>query len=143
MVKPNFLTLWDNYPDHNVKQCGDGWANECAIRLSLTLNAEGTLTVSKNTYTEPKCSHGHARGAESLANWLYKKIGRPKIYTDSAKAKADLVGKTGIIFFKDCFTRTGEKTQVGDHIDVWKWGIAKSYDDPGNRAKQVWFWELT
>ena len=143
MPKPSFLLLWSNYPDHKVRQCIDGYANECAIRMSMTLNAEKTLTVSKYTYTEPKCSHGHARGAESLANWLYKKIGRPKIYTDPAKAKITLADKTGIIFFKDCFVRDGETRKVGDHIDVWHKGIAKSYDDPTNEASQVWFWELS
>ncbi len=143
MAKPGFLNLWSNYPDHTVKQCVDGWDNECAIRLSITLNAEKSLTVNKSTYTEPKCSHGHARGAESLANWLYKKIGRPKIYTDPAKAKTELVNKTGIIFFKDCFIRKGESRRIGDHIDLWNYGLAKSFDDPANYAAQIWFWELS
>jgi hypothetical protein len=142
MAKPSFLNLWASYPDPEVRHCSDGLANECAIRMSLTLNAEKTLAVSKGSYSEPKCSHGHARGAESLANWLYRKIGPPKVYNDPAKAKLLLAEKKGIIFFKDCFVRAGETRQVGDHIDLWHTGFTKSYSDPQNKAKQIWFWEL-
>jgi hypothetical protein len=139
--KPRFLLLWINYPETGAP-CGDGYENQCAIRLSLTLNAEHTLEVNRHTYSEPKCSHGHARGAESLANWLYRKIGRPHIYEDPAAAKTALLSKTGIIFFKDCFTRSGETTRRGDHIDLWNKGLFKTYDDPGNLSAQIWFWEL-
>jgi hypothetical protein len=111
--------------------------------MSITLNGEGTVKVTKSTYTEPKCAHDHARGAESLANWLWKKhLGRPAIYPDVAAAKTTLKDKKGIIFFKDCFTRAGSTDQTGDHIDLWQRGVTKTYDDPGNKSKQVWFWEL-
>jgi hypothetical protein len=142
MPKPGFINLWSNYPTVSAP-CDGPWDNQCAIRLSLTLNAEKTLIVSRSTYTEPTCAHGHARGAESLANWLYKKIGRPKIYTDPGAAKIALSAKTGIIFFKDCFTRAGETKRRGDHIDLWNKGTTKTYDDPSNNSAQVWFWELT
>ena len=144
MAKPAFINLWNNYPTEG-SPCDGPWENQCAIRLSLTLNAEMTITVNKDTYSEPKCAHGHARGAESLANWLWESshLGRPKVYTDGAKAKRELNTKTGIIFFKDCFTRAGETKRRGDHIDLWNKGIAKTYDDPGNKSAQVWFWELT
>ena len=142
MAKPSFVNLWSNYPTESAP-CDGGWSNQCAIRMSITLNAEKNITVDKGTYTEPKCAHGHARGAESLANWLWKNhLGRPKIFSDGAKAKIDMASKTGIMFFKDCFTRTGETTAIGDHIDLWNAGSTKTYDDPGNKSKQVWFWEL-
>jgi hypothetical protein len=111
--------------------------------MSIALNAEQTLKVDKNTYSEPKCAHGHARGAESLANWLWKKLGRPKIFTDGAEAKLKLNEATGIIFFKDCFTRSGETTRAGDHIDLWNKGKTKTYSDPANKSAQLWFWELS
>lgn len=142
MIKPSFINMWSIYPKE-MKPCDGPWKNQCAIRMSVTLNAEMTLEVSAATYTEPKCAHGHARGAESLANWLWVKIGRPKIYTEAAKAKISLKPKTGIIFFKDCYTRQGETGMGGDHIDLWNNGITKTYDDPGNKSSQVWFWELT
>ncbi|HLM61958.1 MAG TPA: T6SS effector amidase Tae4 family protein, partial [Pyrinomonadaceae bacterium] len=65
------------------------------------------------------------------------------IYSDGAKGKKDIGSKTGIIFFKDCFTRAGETVRIGDHIDLWNAGATKTYDDPGNKSRQVWFWELT
>jgi hypothetical protein len=112
--------------------------------MSVTLNAERSITINKNTYSEPKCEHGNARGAESLANWLWKHhLGRPKIFMDGAEAKATLQDKSGIIFFKDCFVRDGETTKVGDHIDLWNKGLTKTYSDPANKSAQVWFWELS
>ncbi|MCY1287969.1 Type VI secretion system (T6SS), amidase effector protein 4 [compost metagenome] len=143
MATPAFINLWNNYPSEN-HPCDGGWDNQCAIRMSITLNAERSIHVDRNTYSEPKCGHGHARGAESLANWLWRRhLGRPAIYTDGAAAKRTLSGKTGIIFFKDCFTRQGERRAVGDHIDLWNRGFTKTYDDPANLSAQVWFWELS
>jgi hypothetical protein len=141
MPRPNFSSLWSSYPTER-SPCNGPWSNQCAIRLSLSLNGEGTLTVSQDTYSEPKCAHGHARGAESLANWLYRKIGPPKKWTSGADAKQALASSQGIIFFKDCFTREGEATARGDHIDLWRNGVTKTFSDPDNNAKQVWFWSL-
>jgi hypothetical protein len=142
MSTPAFINLWNNYPTES-SPCDGGWENQCSIRMSIALNAEQTLKVDKNTYSEPKCAHGHARGAESLANWLWKKLGRPKIFTDGAEAKLELSEATGIIFFKDCFTRSGETTRAGDHIDLWNKGKTKTYSDPANKSAQLWFWELS
>ncbi len=143
MPKPAFINLWNNYPT-TASPCDGPWDNQCAIRMSITLNAEQTLRVDAHTYSEPKCAHGHARGAESLANWLWgrARLGRPTIYTDPAQAKVTLHDKTGIIFFKDCFTRDGQARQTGDHIDLWNKGMTKTYADPGNKSAQLWFWEL-
>lgn len=143
MATPSFVNLWSNYPTESAP-CDGPWDNQCAIRMSITLNAEGSITVDSGTYTEPKCSHGHARGAESLANWLWRNhLKRPKIYTDGGAAKIDIASKKGIIFFKDCFQRSGETTRRGDHIDLWNAGLTKTYNDPSNLSAQVWFWELT
>lgn len=141
MAKPNFNKLWLNYPT-NHDPCNGPWPNQCSIRMSITLNAEGTLQVNQNTYSEPKCTHGHARGFESLAAWLTKKIGMPKVYKEGAKAKVAVANKTGIIFFKDCFIRSGESARLGDHIDLWHTGLTKTYNDPNNNSAQIWFWEL-
>ena len=153
MPKPSFgnlSTLYqkkfgkkeDRQPCDQGRQAKPQW-NQCAIRMSIVLTAEGTLRVDGGTYTEPRCKHGHARGAESLANWLWKKLGPPKVWTKGgATAKTKIMDKTGIIFFKDCFTREGETTAVGDHIDLWDRGTCKTYSDPANHAKQVWFFEL-
>lgn len=150
MAKPSFINLHnayqrilEEYPAGNP--CDGGWDNQCAIRMSIALSDELTIQVNKSTYSEPKCAHGHARGAESLANWLWKHhLGRPTILTGSAEDRIKLGQKTGIIFFKDCFARLGEtdENRTGDHIDVWNRGRTATYDDPAHRSKQVWFWEL-
>lgn len=141
---PKFIDLWKAYGELLAKQtdfpCNGPWPNQCAIRMSIVLIASG---MSLDSYREPKCSHGHARGAESLANWLWKKhLKAPKQFTDGAKAKAAVKDLTGIIFFKDCFTRSGESSAAGDHIDLWNKGVTWTYNDPNNNSKQVWFWEL-
>lgn len=143
MPTPSFINLWNGYPTV-ASPCDGPWGNQCAIRMSIALNTEMTIKINKSTYSEPKCAHEHARGAESLANWLWKNhLGRPKIYTDNVNGKKDIQSKQGIIFFKDCFTRGGEAARSGDHIDLWFKGIAKGYTDPANKASQIWFWELT
>lgn len=151
MAKPSFINLWNEYkkiwqayPDGKV--CDGPWANQCAIRMSYALNAEKTIKVNKATYTEPKCAHEHARGAESLANWLWKHhLGRPLIIGGTAQDRLKLAEKTGLIFFKDCFQQAGQSldARTGDHIDLWNRGYTVGrYDDPSHMARQIWFWEL-
>lgn len=151
MAKPSFINLWKAYSDllvthPDAKPCDGPWANQCAIRMSITLNTELTIKVNKSTYTEPKCAHGHARGAESLANWLWKHhLGRPLILGGSAAERLKLMDKKGLIFFKDCFQQLGESSdsRTGDHIDLWNRGLTASrYDDPSYRSRAIWFWEL-
>lgn len=119
-------------------------AEQCAIRMSVCLNAEGNITVDSRTYSEPKCSHGHARGAELMANWLWARhLGRPSIYTDPAEGKGLISGKRGILFFKDCFARPGSTLMEGDHIDLSNFGVTKTFNDPQNNSSQLWFFELS
>jgi len=152
VAKPSFINLWNAYsrllmehPDGHP--CDGPWENQCAIRMSIALNAEHTLKVNKSTYSEPKCAHGHARGAESLANWLWKHhLGRPLILEGSAQERAKLFDKKGLIFFKDCFTQEGETLEgrTGDHIDLWDHGTTIGlYDDPAYRSRAIWFWGLS
>ena len=141
MTEPLFSNLWKFYPKTR-QPCDGPWANQCAIRMSVCLNGEGNILVNRTTYSEPKCAHAHARGAESLANWLWgEHLGRPTIYTDGATVNTAIKSKNGIIFFKDCFTRAGETRAVGDHIDLWKAGVTKT-GEYSRQSAQVWFWEL-
>lgn len=149
MAKPSFLNLWNSYPPYpSAKPACDGpWSNQCAIRMSIALCGERTLPVNSSTYSEPRCAHGHARGAESLANWLWKKsqIGPPKILGNSADERNSLLTKTGIIFYKDFYYQLTdpEGRPSGDHIDLWNRGMTASKNsDYFYRAKTVWFWEL-
>jgi hypothetical protein len=130
---PHFVLLWIAYPTVN-HPCDGPWDNQCAIRLSLCLiNAGFPLT----NYTEPVCSHGHARGAESLANYLYNQVGRPKIAKTPTQGQSNVSGKNGVVFFKDI---TGFRGGRGDHIDVWMNGLTKT-GDYFDSSKETWFWE--
>lgn len=167
MTQPSLQGLFNSYPTDQAP-CTRPYQNQCAIRLSLALNAEGTFTVNRRSYREPLCPHQHARGAEALASWLHsrRRLGRPQRFRDSAIAKDTLQSEGGIIFFKDCFSRPdykGRIRQVGDHIDLWvsrarvrtylsealgqtvepdRAFDALTYDDPKNEAREVWFWPL-
>lgn len=148
MAKPSFINLWNSYPPYSPVDppaCDGPWINQCAIRVSIALCGERTLAVNSSTYSEPRCAHGHARGAESLANWLWKRpqIGPPKIYTNSVEDRTKLMSKTGIIFFKDCYEQSSDTAgrPTGDHIDLWNRGQTRS-GDLFFRSKAIWFWEL-
>jgi hypothetical protein len=152
VAKPSFINLWNAYSEilkaHPTGNPCDGpWGDQCAIRMSIALNAEFTININKSTDTEPKCAHGHARGAESLANWLWKHhLGRPKIYTNGASDRDKVLDKTGIVFFKDFYYHPtdSEGHPTGDHIDLWSRGMTPSgRGDYFHRANIVWFWELS
>lgn len=141
MPKPTAYQLFLNYPYPPVRNpCLDGYSNQCAIRMSIALENSG---VDLSTYPGNKCSHGHARGAQGLANFL-KKIWGPPTWTyirNRSRAKRLLQSHHGVIFFKNCFTRSGEAGRWGDHIDVWFLGGAQTYENfSGSDA--VWFWKL-
>jgi hypothetical protein len=134
MAKPNFSLLWTAYPSDR-SPCDQGWANQCAIRLSVALEGAGAKLAG---YTEPRCKHGHARGAESLAQYLVKHYGMPVIKKNAGDARVAVANKTGIVFFKDI---AGFRGGIGDHIDLWKNDVTKTGEYFGS-CKQTWFWSL-
>jgi hypothetical protein len=132
---PQFTLLWLNYPKEN-HPCDQGWENQCAIRMSVSLIDSG---FELTHYTEPQCKHGHARGAESLASYLWKEVGRPKIATTPDQGRKNVAGKTGLVFFKDL---AGFRGGIGDHFDLWNAGLTKT-GEYFDAAKQTWFWETS
>jgi len=133
-VKPVFSTLRDNYPC-DLSPCSDGYTNQCALRMSVALDKSG---FSFGDYTDPLCSHGHARGAESLANHLWRTWGRPRVFTRASSAKRSLSSASGIVFFKDI---TGFRNGMGDHIDLWT-GFRTMTGEYFDSCRQVWFFGL-
>ncbi len=137
-VRPGFSLLLSNYPDE-IDPCDQGRKrelNQCAIRTSIALIGAGFhLTGYKQG---PLCKHGHARGAQSLGDYLWQQWGRPKISTSAANGRAVTKQKTGIIVFKDI---SGFRGGRGDHVDLWNMTgtITGEYF---NRADQTWFWEI-
>ncbi len=133
-VLPLVELLWINYPLVQ-KPCNQPFENQCAIRVSVALEKCGFPLTG---YTEPKCKHGHARGAEALANYLTKVAGKPFVSIGTEGFSDKLTIEQGIIFFKDI---EGFRGGIGDHIDLCFWGKTKT----GNyfeKAKQTWFWSL-
>jgi hypothetical protein len=136
------LKLWEAYPwPPEVKYSSGGYSNECAIRMSIAI--EGAAKAFFKNYTEPKSPEGWARGAESLAVFLWKHhLGRPKIFKSTKSFREASMSAAGIVFYKDCFVRAGEKHKRGDHIDLWYNGTTMGFNDPNGDAEQVWFWSF-
>lgn len=115
--------------------CDGPWVNQCAIRMSIALQGAG---FDLGKYTDPTCSHGHARGAESLANHLWRVWGRPRVFTNAPSAEGEIGPHGGIIFFKDI---EAFRNGTGDHIDLWN-GVATKTGEYFSYSKQVWFYRL-
>lgn len=152
MAKPNktlkrdwqtFIALWDAYPwPLSNKYSTGGYVNECAIRMSIAI--EKVVPTFFKNYTEPKSPEGWARGAESLAVFIWRRhLGRPKIYKGSPSFRTGSKNASGIVFYKDCFTRAGQKRKLGDHIDLWSGGATMGFRDPDGDSEQVWFWSFS
>ena len=104
--------------------------------MSVALDESG---FSFDDYGDPKCSHGHARGAESLANHLWRSWGRPRIFSNPSSAKRSMsTGGSGIVFFKDI---AGFRNGIGDHIDLWN-GFRTMTGEYFDSCNQVWFFSL-
>jgi len=139
---PSFTALWQAYPS-TQRPCNDtnrngseSWPNQCAIRLSIALESAG---LSLGTFSDPKCSHGHARGAEPLANFLHRAIAYPTKSALVTQARTSVSGKRGIVFFRNLARFRGGD---GDHIDLWN-GSSTQSGEYFDIATEVWFWELT
>jgi Type VI secretion system (T6SS), amidase effector protein 4 len=143
-----FATLWSNHPsiqgdDAPCKnqQGARAFANQCAIRMGVLLQASG---VSTATFKGAHCWYGHGRQhilrAEQLANWLamQPEFGAPE--KKKRVTSADYDGRQGIAFFKDAF-RGGV-----DHIDLWD-GVTRKRMGLGELsyfqlAQELWFWDV-
>ena len=129
-VTVKFQDLWKNYPNSdpcvNQKTGKKAYDNQCAIRVGMALEKSG---VSFKNFVGPRCEFGpHGNGmvlrAEALAQWLrsmpFKGCPASQVYEGKGFHKR-LAGRTGIVFFKDYWTRDTDKpnSPTGDHIDLW------------------------
>jgi hypothetical protein len=81
------------------------------------------------------CRHGHARGAESLANFISRTAGRPQILKPD-EAKRTVASRSGLVFFRNI---EGFRNSRGDHFDLWDGSKTKT-GEYFKSSQQVWFW---
>ncbi|WNO10655.1 type VI secretion system amidase effector protein Tae4 [Teredinibacter sp. KSP-S5-2] len=165
-----FEQMWNNFPKKEVikvactnkqKDSNKPFSDYCAIMLSECFIRSG---ISISAFKAKRCwSHKgekHILLAEELANAL--NTSRPASFQPMKKIspsefQSEISGKTGVIFFKDYWSRGKEsfESRSGDHIDLWnKDKITSSgmvmrsiYEFFGvvsdlNKSKEVWFWEV-
>lgn len=128
-----FDELWNNYPDrmisHISENGNDIFDNHCAINLSHSLFLCGVLLKGYKGAKCWGCPHADSKGrgihairAQELADYLQDRpfAGCPKpIQLTGGTFQAEVVGRKGIIFFKDYWRRSSVDQYTGDHIDLW------------------------
>jgi hypothetical protein len=136
-----FAELWSNYVkgdpyrDPKTGEVPEGFSNQCALRMSATFHRVGVEMksfTSANVDLKPGTKtigrvllNGMfaATRANELASWLRRQpfCGLPRTPDDITGRdwEAKVVKRTGIIFFGDYWTRKGEATPSGGHIDLW------------------------
>lgn len=153
-----------NYLGSVVRKGRPTHANQCAIRLGISLKRAGVtpdqitgcLTCGAH---DPKLMH-YIRALE-VANALNRAnidgLGKVErlVGTDPASFYPKLYGRTGIIFIKDYWHRSSDRrgAPTGDHIDVWngyrssakwlmEWFSWLGYYSNYAEAKEIWFWPI-
>ena len=162
--------MWDNFPDDEAvkKKCFNKqtsgsvpFDNYCSIVISECFNQSG---VSLESCPGVKCwSHAgkkHVIRAEQLAIWL--STNPPNGFgerenIEPGEFQKQLTGRTGVVFFKDYWSRGNEISgnRRGDHIDLWNknriTGGSMLYRSiiellglvsDLNKSRGVWFWEV-
>lgn len=165
-----FERLWSSFPEkseirgkcfNKQQNSSQPFSDYCAILLSECLIRSGVSTAGSSS---TKCwSHAgmkHILLAEQMADWLFKTnikgLGKRESVLP-AEFQEKLQGRTGIIFFKDYWTRGNESfaNRSGDHIDLWNKDKITSSSmftrsileffgrvSDLNQAKEIWFWEV-
>ena len=124
-----FSALWSSYPKTETPyldakgKVPPGYENQCAIRVSVALGGVGLTMKSFKGATVAVSSKRVAVRAQELADWLKLQPfcglpSKPEEITGS-NWQDKIKGRTGIVFFKDYWTRAGERSPSGDHIDLW------------------------
>lgn len=170
--RASFVKLWAGYPNSHPyvdPKTGDdppGFDNQCAIKLSVALHATGIDLASFKGASVRVAAGKAAIRAEELGAWLRVQhidgmLG--PIDITGADWQDKIKGKHGIVAFDNYWTRPGEKTPTGDHIDLWDGssltssglaGMAVSFarftlgmrSGPGfsdlGKATRITFWEI-
>jgi hypothetical protein len=138
-----FKQLWENHPTVKGEEnpCGSEFTNQCAIKLGTALSRAGVKSIPgvHTCWLKEHKGAGHYLLAEELANGL-RRASIPGILPvkeiPSKNFQANILGRTGIIFFRDYWQRNinGKvelfRNRSGDHIDLWN----------GSRLTQLSSW---
>jgi len=168
VMRPQYLHLrraYETYKlDHGLP-CKGGVKNQCAVRMSIALARSGfgleSFEPRARVHKGVKCQTDgipHVLGAEELANFLSKTLFKPTAYSAAKKggcasAYEQVSGRTGILYFNDCFKR--DDGSAGDHIDLFDGskyynqilhpkagGNESSIGNLFAASNRVWFWQL-
>lgn len=126
-----FDALWAAYPtgkpyvDPKSGKPPPGYANQCAIKVSVALHGVGVEMRSFTGSSIKLNGKTTAVGATELANWLKKQpfCGlSPKAEAVTGRDwQTKLKARQGIVYFSNYWQRQGEagNQRSGDHIDLW------------------------
>lgn len=97
------------------------------------------------------------RVSKSPKKYTYPWLGKMEKLLPSTFEKT-ISGRSGIIFFKDCWKRGSEtfENRSGDHIDLWNGSRITSSSvftreileffgrvSDLNQSREIWFWEIS
>lgn len=130
VIKPSYQLMNRAYQDYLVDSapCKSGVTNQCAVRMSVALercgfSLSGFSPAARVHRGRRVCQLNldHVLGANELARYLTGLWGAPERFNGETAhgAAAALNGRTGIIYFDNCFRRESGGPKTGDHIDLW------------------------
>jgi hypothetical protein len=171
VIKPQYQFLKKGYETYLLDQgkpCQAGVTNQCAVRMSIALGRAGFglegFQPRSRVHAGVRCKTdgmAHVLGANELAQFLVGALFPPERFRESRRGQGcaaafdSIQGRTGIVYFNNCFTRGGETRKVGDHIDLFNGqqyynqvirpqagGNELSVGSLFAAADGVWFWAL-
>jgi hypothetical protein len=167
VLHPSYVLMLAAYNDYLIDSgpCKAGITNQCAVRTSVALVRCGFSLDAFNPRRRVhrgrrRCvlPHPHIVGAHELARYLARMWGEPERFVGRSvnSARDRLLGRTGVVYFNDCFRRAAGGPQTGDHIDLWTGqnyynqiirvgagGDAGAGASLFERADAVWFFPLS
>lgn len=119
---PNWSALYPYYLSLDMHPDGNFFS--CAIRLSMALHNANAFNKSAYKNAGNKVSkNGWAMVAEQLYQWLrHHELGAAQMLAIGGADWSALPQQNGIVYLRDCFTRSYDKsdaTRTGDHIDLF------------------------
>jgi hypothetical protein len=166
-IRPSFQLMVQAYEEYRLDSapCKAGITNQCAVRMSVALERCGFGLDAFDPHRRVHSGRSrcqltvqHVVGARELADYLTRIWGAPERWRGGSvnSAAADLAGRTGIVYFNNCFQREGQAARTGDHIDLWNGrtyynqiihvgagGDAAAGTPLFGRSDEVWFFPLS